>query len=90
MDSELHAIMSSSKLHKFLISRCNKGRKILTFILTITLSLMDLRRLILSLFMRKIIVLIKLITDPLVFYLFYLKLLNAAYMFKFMNVLILY
>ena len=82
--------MSSPKLHKFLISRSNKGRKILTFILTITLSLMDLRRLILSLFMRKIIVLIKLITDPLVFYLFYLKLLNAAYMFKFMNVLILY
>ena len=82
--------MSSSKLHKFLISRSNKGRKKLTFILTITLSLMDLRRLILSLFMRKIIVLIKLITDPLVFYLFYLKLLNAAYMFKFMNVLILY
>ena len=82
--------MSSSKLHKFLISRSNKGRKILTFILTITLSLMDLRRLILSLFMRKRIVLIKLITDPLVFYLFYLKLLNAAYMFKFMNVLILY
>ena len=82
--------MSSSKLRKFLISRSNKGRKILTFILTITLSLMDLRRLILSLFMRKIIVLIKLITDPLVFYLFYLKLLNAAYMFKFMNVLILY
>ena len=82
--------MSSSKLHKFLTSRSNKGRKILTFILTITISLMDLRRLILSLFMRKIIVLIKLIIDPLVFYLFYLKLLNPAYMFKFMNVLILY
>ena len=34
--------------------------------------------------------LIKLIIDPLVFYLFYLNLLNAVYMIKFMNILILY
>ena len=64
--------------------------KCLTLTLTITLFLMDLRRLILSLFIRKMILLIKLIIDPLVFYLFYLKLLNAAYMIKFMNILILY
>ena len=41
----------------------------------------------LSLFIRKMI---KLIIEPLVFYLFYPKLLNAAYMIKFMNILILY
>ena len=62
--------------------------KYLTFTLTIKLSLMDLRRLTLSLFIRKMIVFIKLIIDLLVFYLFYLKLLNIAYMMKFMNILI--
>ena len=36
------------------------------------------------------ILLIKLIVDPLVFYLFYLNLLNAVYMIKFMSILILY
>ena len=51
---------------------------------------MDLRRLILSLFVRKMILFIKLIIDPLVFYLYYLKLLNATYMIKFMNILVLY
>ena len=39
---------------------------------------------------RKMILLINLIIDPLVFYLFYLKLLSAAYTIKFMNILILY
>ena len=39
---------------------------------------------------RKMILLIKLIIDPLVFYLFYLNLLNAVYMIRFMNILILY
>ena len=51
---------------------------------------MDLRRLILSLFVRKMILFIKMIIDPLVFYLYYLKLLNATYMIKFMNILVLY
>ena len=51
---------------------------------------MVLRRVILILFTRKMILLIKLIIDPLVFYLFYLNLLNAVYMIKFMNILILY
>ena len=51
---------------------------------------MDLRRLILSLFVRKMILFIKIIIDPLVFYLYYLKLLNATYMIKFMNILVLY
>ena len=37
-----------------------------------------LKKAILSLFRRKMILLIKIIIDPLVFYLFYLKLLNAA------------
>ena len=64
--------------------------KYLTFTSTITLFLMDLRMLILSLFIRKMILLIKLIIHPLVFYLFYLNLLNAANMIKFMNMLILY
>ena len=52
--------------------------KCLTFTLTITLFLIDLRRLILSLCIRNLNLLIKLIIDPLVFYMFYLKLLNAA------------
>ena len=51
---------------------------------------MDLRRLILSLFVRKMILFIKIIIDPLVFYLYYLKLLNATYMIKFMNILVPY
>ena len=51
---------------------------------------MDLRRLILSLFVRQMILFIKLIIDPLVFYLYYLKLLNAAYMIKFTNILVLH
>ena len=49
---------------------------------------MDLRRLILSLLITKMIHLVKLIVDPLVFYMFYLKLLNAACMIKFTNILI--
>ena len=64
--------------------------KYLTFTSTVTLFLMVLRRLISSLFTRKTILLIKLIIDPLVFYLFYLNLLNSVYMIRFMNILILY
>ena len=43
-----------------------------------------------TLFTRKMILLIKLIIDPLVYYLFYLNVLNAVYMIRFMNILILY
>ena len=50
---------------------------------------MDLRELVLNLFIRKMMHLKKIIIEPLVFYLFYLKRLNAAYMMKFMNILIL-
>lgn len=49
-------------------------------------SLMDLRRLILSLFIGKITLLIKLFIVPLVFYLFYVKLLNASYMINLITV----
>ena len=52
--------------------------------------LMDLGSLILVLFIRKTILLIKLIIDPLVFYLFCKKLWNTAYLIQFMNILILY
>ena len=51
---------------------------------------MVLRKLILILFIRSMILLIRLLIDPLAFYLFYLKLLNAANMIKFVNILILY
>ena len=44
----------------------------------------------LSLFIKMMILLIKLIIDQLVFYLCYLQLLNAGYMTKFMNILIPY
>ena len=49
-------------------------------------SLMDLRRLILSLFIGKITILIKLFIVPLVFYLFYVKLLNGSYMINLITV----
>ena len=76
------------KENKFTFSKCYL--RCLTFTLTITLFLIDLRRLILSLFIGNLNLLIKLIIDPLVFYMFYLKLLSAASMIKFMNILILY
>ena len=41
-----------------------------------------LKKVDIRLLIRKMILLIKLIIDPLVFYLFYLKLLNAAYIIK--------
>ena len=49
-------------------------------------SLMALRRLILSLFIRKITLLIKVFIDPLVFYLLYVKFLNAPYMINLLTV----